>query len=260
MNTLNICLGHLPFPVQDRKYIDLMLVPKPVAANCNFALIPDATFGKHGSSLSEYAQLIWLYRNIEHISAGKEYLHIFQYRRFCATHKDIGTTAVNNPWSTVIQESELPHFESDFVKHKDSELLNTPVRFPYNTVVEYSTVHILEDIQKFGQFLEERNILSPEEIADFFSSEILIPACNIGVFKVSSFIRTFNVLEKAATFIDSDYFIEREGYQRRNMGFLLERLNSYLLCSQVQKGLLPAHFGNNIIISETNVVQKTTSI
>ncbi|MGL4767879.1 MAG: DUF4422 domain-containing protein [Formosimonas sp.] len=260
MNTLNICLGHRPFPQSIKNPIDLMLAPKIVDTDGHLAIIPDSTFGASGSALSEYAQLLWLYKNIDTIAQHKEYLHIFQYRRFCATHATVGQATENNPWSFAIQEADLIHFENEFYKHKNQELFNTVVQFEANMVNCYAGVHVLEDMEHFGRFLAEQCILSPEEVQDFFSSFILIPACNIGVFKIPTFKAIFSILEKAAQFLHSEYFIQREGYQRRSVGFLLERLNSYLILAFVKQGILPHSFGHNLIISETNFVASTQLI
>jgi hypothetical protein len=257
-NTLNVCLGHLPFPLGFGHHIDLMVAPCIVTGSTRLALVDDSYFGINGSSLSEYVQLLWLLDNIQGIAAGCNYIRIFHYRRFATTEPPTaGTQSSNLPWATTIREADLPAFEAAFSRQSREELFNTPVQFPNGMLNQYAQNHILEDMLNFAKFLNETGILSASEVVEFLRSEIHIPSCNIGTFALTSYDFIFGVLRQASEFVYSPYFIVRPGYQRRSVGFLLERLNSFLIIKLIQSGACKQNFGHNMVISNDPVVSGT---
>jgi Ni,Fe-hydrogenase III large subunit len=64
-------------------------------------------------------------------------------------------------------------------------------------------------------------------------AEIIIPAPSNGVFPASVLLEHLKVLEASGLAFLEGGFVERADYQRRALGFCLERLHSYL----VQKAL-----------------------
>jgi len=254
-NTLNICLGHADFPEKFANCIDLMVSPEPLTRPKMVAWVPDARYGVNGQSLSEYAQLFWVYENLDKLMGDRKFIRIFQYRRFCATHKSVGKPSENNPWSTVIQKDDLAAYDDSFSRHSERELFNTPVCLQSGVVFQYACVHVLEDILNFSCFLLEKKIFDDQTVLAFFNARDFIPACNMGVFTRETFRQVYSILSQAKEFLYSNRFVLRAGYQRRSVGFLLERLNSFLIILRMQQGLSPSSFGNNIIISEsTNIV------
>ena len=102
-NTLNVCLGHLPFPQTHERHIDLMIAPRLIAGPTRLALVDDSSFGPHGSALSEYVQLLWLLERLDGIAAGCEYVRIFHYRRFVSPEPPpLGQASSNLPWATTV--------------------------------------------------------------------------------------------------------------------------------------------------------------
>jgi hypothetical protein len=236
-----------------------MVSPRMLGDVRRLALVEDSLFGPHGSSLSEYAQLIWIHDNIRALAGDCRYVRIFHYRRFVvATEPTVGKQSANLPWATVIAEKELSEFEHAFHRVVDGEMFNTPAQFNGGMLAQYAMAHVMEDMMKFCVFLVESKILSPIEVALFLREDIHIPSCNIGVFGLDSFISIFGDLKRAAEFIHSKYFTPRDGYQRRSAGFLLERLNSFLIIRRIRSGVSPERFGHNIVISESEVVSATT--
>jgi hypothetical protein len=257
-NTINICLGHLPFPRSHAHHIDLMVSPRMIAEVRRLALVEDSSFGPNGSSLSEYAQLIWINDNLGSLVGERKYVRIFHYRRFVSAKEPAtGRPSANLPWATVITEKELTEYDSAFDRVVTGDVFNTPAQFKGGMIAQYAMSHVMEDMMRFCVFLIEQKILSPIEVAMFLREDIHIPSCNIGIFKAESFRSIFSELKRAAEFITSPYFTPRDGYQRRSAGFLLERLNSFLIISRIRAGVIPESFGHNIVVSDSEVVSAT---
>ncbi len=258
-NTLNICIGHLPFPEAFTRYVDLMLTPVPLHSGAKTIHIPDDTWGPYGDTLSEYAQLFWLLDHLDEIACDYQYLRIFHYRRFIApTRPASAVQASNQPWARIVRADELGQCEDAFARHGGSELFNTPVHFKQGVVDQYARVHVREDMLNFARFLWHSKILPDREVAAFVAMKHFIPSSSIATYGVASFRRLFSLLRSAAGFMDSPDYQRREGYQRRAMGFLLERLNSYLVLTFMAKRLLPTAHGQNMVISDATLISATS--
>ena len=247
-NTLNICLGHLPFPIEFHQHVDLMIAPRAVAGPYRVIVVEDSYFGEHGSSLSEYVQLLWLYDNFEKIVGTYDYIRIFHYRRFVAREK-IGRPS-SHEWAHWITKDELSKYSKEFSRHSTRELFNTPHKFSQGVRGQYETAHILEDFINFSDFLFESGIQTSKEATSFMTSSTLIPSSSMGTFHNTTLRRILMTLKDAAQFLKANYFVPRAGYQRRVVGFLLERLNSYLILARIQSGLSDANFGHHTILSD----------
>ncbi len=257
-NTLNVCIGHLPFPQTHSHHIDLMITPRSLAVEAEIVVVDDSIFGQHGSALSEYVQLLWLLEHIDTLAAGCSYVRIFQYRRFVSRDPPtVGRRPVNMPWSTTITPGDLNAFPDDFDRIVNIELFNCPVQYQNGMLGQYASAHILEDILNFTKFLTETGVLTGITAAEFLRENVGIPACNIGIFKLQTYCSIFSVLLQGAEFVNSPYFVARTGYQRRSVGFLLERLHSHLILTAIRQGQLKANFGHNIIISNDVFVSST---
>lgn len=232
-----------------------MISPEPLQNPYTTIHLKHDYLGKYGHSLSEYTQLLWVFDNLEAIVGSHRYIRTFHYRRFVAiSPPTTGTRSENQPWSTTIAESEIKNFEHEFSREMTDECFNTPINFSTGLLGQYSKNHFINDFLAFLQYLGEMQILSDDEIVEFATSPTLIPAASIGIFRRETFEFIFGTLRRASDFINSDHFILRDGYQRRSGGFLLERLNSYLILKLVQAGISKPNFGYNIVSSETLTV------
>lgn len=257
-NTFNVCLGHLPFPQSYEDHIDLMISPRTMSVSKQLAVVDDSLFGLNGSALSEYVQLLWLLDHLDDVTVGCNYVRIFHYRRFVSRNEPrVGQRSTNQPWSTTIREEDLNSFPSEFERFSETEVFNTPVQFNGGMLGQYAAAHVLEDILNFTKFLVETGVFSRSEAAQFLRENIDIPACNIGVFMIETYRSIFSILRKGAEFVDSPYFVARDGYQRRSVGFLLERLNIYLILKMIRQGDVKGNFGHNMVISNDAVVSIT---
>lgn len=258
-NTLNICIGHQAFPMHYWHYIDMMVAPNSAAGHPRLTVIPDDIYGPHGNSLSEYAQLFWVHENLATLLNGKTFIRVFHYRRFLSVHPPLcGKKSVNLPWATTLSAEDLGQFEAEFSRFVTGEIFNTPIRLPNGMMEQYREAHLLEDFLRFGAFLIESNILDRAAVSRFMRTDLLIPSSSIGVLRVDSFQEIFSVLRQAADFLHNAFFVPREGYQRRNVGFLLERLNSFLIFERMTQGKSPQSFGYQMLLSESEIVRHTT--
>ena len=257
VNTLNICLGHVPFPDRYAHLVDLFIAPHLIVGPKRVAVVSDERYGENGHALSEYAQLIWLYENLDSIAADVDHVRIFHYRRFMSPVAVNGVPSSNIPWVTTIAEDGLDACAPSFDRHGEGDCFNTAISFSAGVVTQYASVHVLEDLLNFVNFLMEIDLLSPLQAAEFLRSNEFIPACNVGVYRKETFRTVYHALHKASEFLYAPQFVVRADYQRRNMGFLLERLHSYLLLDLVKNKTLGARFGHNVMISETPKIGRT---
>ncbi len=257
-NTLNICVGHKPFPKLARHYIDITIAPNLVASDRTCIILPDESLGNLGGALSEYCQLLWLWKNLDSLAPDAEFIRVFHYRRFCAASPMVmlGTPAAQ-PWSYVVTEAMLQEYAHDFYRSTDRELYNAAINLKTGMLSQYAQAHVLEDMLGFASFLIDANVMDAGVVADFLRGEIVIPACNIGVFRRDNFDWTYSILSRAAGYLKQASFVRRTGYQRRNMGFLLERLHSYLLLHLIRSGRFHGRGGVNIVISENLEIVNT---
>jgi hypothetical protein len=259
-NTLNICLGHITFPVSFEGYIDIMLSPKEIQTASKLVVVPDSTYGDSGSALSEYAQLFWLYDNLGRLASGYKFIRIFHYRRFVSPSPPPVGMRSNQWWSIAIAPAQLHHFGAAFSRSVDQEFANRPVSFPGGVLGQYAAAHHLQDMLRFTEFLCAQRILDPKSAAEFLRADVLIPACNIGVFKVRTFQEIYRYLRPVSDFLRSPLFIPRQGYQRRSVGFLLERFQSYLILRHIRNQGRQMNFGYNMIIADTPTIHNTIEI
>lgn len=257
---LNICIGHKPFPAPYVHYFDYMLSPFPIASQGRVIVVARDSFGEHGPSLSEYAQLFWLLRNLNEVLRDETHIRVFHYRRFVSDGQTGLGEACGFPWAKVVKEDQLEFFHADFARTGSGEMVNAPFRFDGGILENYARYHHLEDLLDFAKFLTKENLLSAIEIAQFLRGNILIPGSSIGVLSVENFRWVFSLLARAANFIHDPIYKARAGYQRRNTGFLLERLNSYLLLKGIHEGKIVRKTGNHLIISESARVSATGDI
>jgi hypothetical protein len=256
-NTLNICLGHIPFPERFIEHVDVMIAPCVIAGVRSLVVVDDSLFGANGSSLSEYVQLLWLFDNFDAIASDFEFVRVFQYRRF-VSRNPIGLPATHAWEPRWISANKLDEHAEVFSRFCTEELFNRPVELPGGMLGQYATAHILTDALNFARFLIEEGILESERAAAFLTDPKLIAGCNSGIFALDSFKKIFATLKRAAAFVYSPNFVMRTGYQRRSVGFLLERLNSFLLFERMRSGASQPNFGHHILISDGPVITRTT--
>src|SRR5260221_8543013 len=145
-NTINICISHVPFPAYCDDYVDLTISPKHIAVSGRIVVVNDSYFGDSGAALSEYVQLLWLGDNIDEIASGYDYIRLFHYRRF------VSRTALGVPISRISRWTHvksLGKLGSEFDRHSEGELFNSPVFFFRGVRGQYASACLIEDFENF---------------------------------------------------------------------------------------------------------------
>lgn len=257
-NTLNIALGHKGFPTEHGHAVDIFLSSRALYDMRRTIVIDDSYFGPHGSALSEYAQLMWLSDHFDAVVDDFEYVRIFQYRRFVSRDR-IGLET-NASYISYVTPHEIAAFQDDFLRTSKAELFNRPFSFPGGMLGQYASGHLFDDLLNFVKFLTRSGILNPVQAASFLREDVLIPACNMGVFKRETLRVVLGILRRAAGFLQSPDFVPQVGYHRRSLGFMMERFNSFILCDMMRQNVIPQTFGNHILISQSPVIENTIDI
>lgn len=255
-----ICIGHKA-PVFDPGQ-EFMLVAPPSPDYRVDLEVPDDCFGPrfHGEMLAEYTQLFALADFLKNHSADFEKFYIFQYRKFLAL-KTPSNLSQNMPYcyaatgeeSTKIfpSQQELDALPTDF-------LLSPNVRFDVTLAKGYAKSHVIEDFVCLTLAMREVPGFDLARCDRFINSLDMIPVPSLGVMTAPLFIQNMTVLRAVWDVFSTHYLKKREGYQRRVGGFLLERLNSFLLQEQfVDQNIAPVTWGNQVTVSDTEFVYAT---
>lgn len=251
---LIFCVGHV-LPVFEVDFEYVLLSPRKLREKNNI-VIPD-NFGVHKGKrvLSEYQQLFVLADMLAEKSAS-ERLYIFQYRRFISTCKD-APASENMPY--------LRYCRSDEVKNyfpKIDALESQPADFLFGEVINlksiadnYAKVHFVEDFCGLISALSQIESVSNAFIKRFIECPILLPGPSVGLTTVGEFRRQMHFLKLVWAKFQDAFFVERTGYQKRNGGFLMERLHSFLIVDAInRKAIVNWSQGVQMLCSEKATV------
>jgi hypothetical protein len=218
--------------------------------------IADDEFGPQGHTLSEYVQLIWLFRNFEQIVGEADYVRLFQYRKFIASRR-IGKPS-NLAYARWLRPNDIAHCSAEFSRHSSGELVSSPLDLPrrhsMTMATQYARAHNFEDLLAFTEFLRSAEILTDKSAAEFMAQSDLIPSASLGVFRRQTLKLILESLTKASSFVESNAFVTRNGEQRRNMGFLLERLHSFLIFQHILETGVNIAIGQIAVINESPII------
>lgn len=223
--------------------------------------VPDRRYGEvfNGSFLSEYTQLISI---VEYLKAAAVSLdskvYLFQYRKFLSIDIPSVMPALNNWWSYPVDSDCAGSLFPDFDKLNGiaGDYIVGPKLKVRSLADNYFRAHHGEDFIGFVLALKE-TVFDCRTCDEFYKYQYLIPAPSLGLFSVKFIIETVELMMKAWVFFYENFYIKRESYQRRCGGFLLERLNSFLLLKAIEKHPLAFTSGYQIVVSDTQVVQCT---
>jgi hypothetical protein len=217
-------------------------------------IVPDDIFGPkyHGSILSEYTQLFGLAGILEG-SPKDERIYIFQYRKFLSLMKGSQLSS-NMPYvyACLPEEGEkLFPSHLDLQGLMDEFVIGQPIQL--NSMAhQYALSHRVEDFSAFIYSLSKINGFNERRCMDFIYSKMLLPAPSIGLFSIGAFLEHMHILQIVWEHFSSNFYVSREGYQRRVGGFLLERLHSFLILEEIEcKRPVSIKQGYQIVISDS---------
>jgi hypothetical protein len=242
------CVSHLPARFDPGR--DYISVSPQQFGDRETLVIPDDHFGPawDGRVLSEYTQLFgladWL-AGSDHADA----ILLFQYRKFVSIRHS-GRRWAERDFAFVSSPSEAPPlFLTDHdLSQRDGRTLVGPL-LPVSTLAaQYAKFHVAADFARFCLSLPSVDGFDLSRCASFASHRFLVPSPALGIFSVATFLRQMSILRQAWAAFHEQYYIPREGYQRRVGGFLLERLHSFLLLEEAASGAIVLAPGYQIAV------------
>jgi hypothetical protein len=214
-------------------------------------LLPDRLIG-------EYYFLFCLLKTLEHKSLPNR-ICITQYRRFVA-REPLGRPSSNAPHARTLRADEAASeaIGKLLLPTSGDWLLGSALKTK-SVMAQYERHHPLRDWLRFLADAIDDGAIDQTQALRASEETILIPAPSVGVFPTSVFLDHLSVLRKAAIGFRKFGFIARDDYQRRAIGFCLERLDSFLLRNYIIRNNLAnkATVGTQIIVSPTPLLQAT---
>lgn len=254
------CIGHeLPTFEPATDYLFVSPIEKKVK---NFLYVPDLSLGEafNGKFLSEYTQLIALSHYLKEANISpSDSVYIYQYRKFITLSKQGLNPDPHLFWTYLVHPSLAYQYfpnrsELDILSEK---IITGPVLNIRSIIHNYSGNHHIEDFSAFILSLRE-TIFSAKECNQFCQTNLFIPAPSMGLFRVDFFMNVIDQLTQVWKYFYENFFIERHGYQRRVGGFLLERLNSYLITMALSDQVIHKHFaGYQLTVTQDSQVRQT---
>ena len=209
--------------------------------------------------IGEYHFLFALRKKLES-SNTKGLVTIAQYRRFVSSTA-IGVPSQNMSYARVISSQASQSFPLERLLKPivGDWLLSTATKVSICVANQYAKHHELRDWWRFLSDAIDAGCITNEDSRLASLAGTMIPAPSNGVFPVHAFLTQLQILETAALAFIRGGFIERPDYQRRSLGFCLERLHSYLILRDIANtGLaLDKLSGYQIVVSDTAEVFKT---
>jgi len=251
------CVSHKP-PAFEIEIDYTHFCSKDLGLN-NQVIIPDDFYGEsfHGDILSEYTQLFGLADFLSRNENPQEKIYIFQYRKFITT-KPANQVSTNMPYAHAYLPLEAKkYFPTTSDLNELSEHLVGPIVKYKSVANQYAAVHLIQDYCKFICSLSLSGDFSIVRCANFADSELLIPSPSLGLTQVGIFISHMNILKSIWSHFYKYFYIQRNGYQRRVGGFLLERLHSFLILEEIKKENIKFSKGQQIVISNSLVITRS---
>jgi len=203
------------------------------------------------SLIGEYHYLFRLNRELKKTTRFDS-IRIAQYRRI-VVNVEMGDRAENQPWTRVVSADVARDLDAQkLTEPKDHGFLVSSI-FPMPSVLaQYASSHPSRDILRFLADAVDAGIVNDQDATSALLVNGLIPAPSNGTFPINCFTKIMDTLERAAIQFVSGGFMARSDYQRRSVGFCLERLNSYLLLKELAaKSVdLAAVMGQQLTISD----------
>jgi hypothetical protein len=209
------------------------------------------------SLIGEYFFLFALARQLR--PAEGDTIAIGQYRRV-VVNAPLGEPADNQPWTRIVGAEQAERLDMDLLTQPacGGFLISSLVRVD-SVANQFALHHPLRDYFRFLADLVDEGVLDDGQIREAALLNLLVPAPSNGTFPAQVFVAIMTQLERAADAFMLRGYAPRTGYQRRILGFCLERLHSYLLLLELARRQIPfqAASGHQLTIAEAATVQPT---
>jgi hypothetical protein len=178
-------------------------------------------------------------RAIEREAERTELTGIFSHRKI-VVRSPIGNTAKSYPVYREISVAEslcIP-IEETRPKEDCDFLFSMPLQFPRGILHQYGVHHHAIDISEYISIAVRLGIIASSEVEAFCTSATFIPGgCELGIYPTPWLCDTLKKLEAVGrefVILRADRIQTYDAYQVRAVGFLAERLGSYLLLKELQ--------------------------
>lgn len=251
------CIGHKP-PAYQLEHDFTFVTPNPVPG-LNIMHVPDDRYGAgfDGHVVSEYTQLRALAEMLEQEGSNDD-VYIMQYRRFLGVEQPLRVSS-NLSYAYATRPVEAPGMfpGKSALRSLSGQRMACPlVSFRNGVAGQYCEFHHADDFACFAMALTEVEGFDHKRRQHFLSMTNHFPAPSLGVMPATILIAQMKPLVAAWNVFYEHYYVPREGGQRRVGGFLLERLHSFLLFEELERGveLLEGYLN---IVSDTDKIQPT---
>ncbi len=222
-------------------------------------IVPESAFpaAMQVTALSEYAKLFGLADLLARGGASGRVM-VFQYRKFLA-YREGSRRSTNQSFAFAIPPEEavglFPN-AAEIEAHADAMLVGPAIDVG-SLAANYAQYHVIDDFVAFTLSLRA-TIFDDATCVRFLRCGALIPVPSLGIFELPFFLDQMARLRAAWTHFAANFHVPREGYQQRVGGFLLERLQSFLLWEALAvRKTARARQGHFIVVSPTATVQPT---
>jgi len=208
-------------------------------------------------TLGEYYYLFALRRALEG-RTDLTSITVSQYRRF-VTVTPVGVPAANQDHVQVVTPAAAAEAETGLLVREKAKGWLIPTALSLAVPVHFDMHHILRDYYRFLADSYDAGALNRAETLHATSALLFIASSSIGVFPAQTLLAILTKMEACVEAFVAGGYVPREGYQRRVIGFCLERLQSMLILHAMREdGLHPsAAYGFQTVVSETQRVRGT---
>ena len=208
----------------------------------------------------ELGEYYYLFALADYLVSSSEITNVViaQYRRM-VINQDLGSVS-NKPNTKVVKPDLADKLTLNrFIPVENGLMLGKPIEMQEMIIGNYARNHYLEDLLSFTATLIREKLLDQNQANNFLTNRFLIPCPSIGFMTTRLFVDQVHKLRCAVNVFVKASYKRREGYQRRTLGFLLERLHSYLLISALRDSSVRerASLGYRIVVTNDETIQGT---
>jgi hypothetical protein len=184
-----------------------------------------------GPELSEYATLFALRRHLQASwsasgrPADADMIGVGHYRRFPVT-RPIGRPS---DIYGVVSSEEFTKLPADTFLPPTGSLLLPSICNVGTVLGQYGRNHVLRDLLHFMAIAIDLDVIAERAAAQWLSQGVMVAAPSIGVYPAGWYVHVLEQLERVVEAFESSAAVPRDGYQRRAVGFCLERLHGMLV-------------------------------
>jgi hypothetical protein len=164
---------------------------------------------------------------------------VFSHRKI-VVRNSIGRESIKHPWYRQVSPAAASLLSVEEVRPRDGFdfLIGRPVQLPLGVIRQYAQAHHPIDLFEYLSIAVQTGVMTPIEVREFSLSTVLIPGgCELGIYPtawLSPTLRKLEVLGRRFITRCEERIRSYDSYQVRAVGFLAERVGSYLLLKELQ--------------------------